>query len=173
MSLGAACGPSFGMGWDVESSGAGDGFPPGFWFLLGFRVGDGPVVVNIVHVFCFGQGVRVTQRARGGSRTAPTGEGLPHPLGNESVHAKGALTARPPFFIDMSLPRGEGEFLHGRVSFLGGIIHWGEGWIPARGRLRGTTKAWLRDPQRAIVKLTTRIEGLTLRLGGGLLLFLS
>ena len=43
MSRGAACGPSFGMGWDVESSGAGDGLPPGLWFLLGFRVGDGPV----------------------------------------------------------------------------------------------------------------------------------
>ena len=37
-------GRSSGMGLDVESSGAGDGVPPGLWFLLGFRVGDGPVV---------------------------------------------------------------------------------------------------------------------------------
>ena len=36
-------GRSSGMGLDVESSGAGDGVPPGFWFLLGFRVSDGPV----------------------------------------------------------------------------------------------------------------------------------
>ena len=36
-------GRSSGMGLDVESSGAGDGVPPGFWFLLGFRVCDGPV----------------------------------------------------------------------------------------------------------------------------------
>ena len=36
-------GRSSGMGLDVESSGAGDGLPPGFWFLLGFRVSDGPV----------------------------------------------------------------------------------------------------------------------------------
>ena len=43
MSRGAARGPPFGMGWDVESSGAGAGLPPGFWFLLGFRVCDGPV----------------------------------------------------------------------------------------------------------------------------------
>ena len=43
MSRGAACGPPFGMGWDVESSGAGDGFPPVLWFLLGLGVSDGPV----------------------------------------------------------------------------------------------------------------------------------
>ena len=36
-------GRSSGMGLDVESSGAGDGVPPVFWFLLGFRVCDGPV----------------------------------------------------------------------------------------------------------------------------------
>ena len=36
-------GRSSGMGLDVESSGAGDGVPPVFWFLLGFRVSDGPV----------------------------------------------------------------------------------------------------------------------------------
>ena len=35
---------SSGIGWDVESSGAGAGVPPGFWFLLGFRVGDWPDV---------------------------------------------------------------------------------------------------------------------------------
>ncbi len=33
----------FGMGWDVESSGAGDVVPPVFRFLLGFSVYDGPV----------------------------------------------------------------------------------------------------------------------------------
>ena len=43
MSRGAACGPPFGMGWDVESSGAGDGLPPGLWFLLGLGVCDGSV----------------------------------------------------------------------------------------------------------------------------------
>ncbi len=32
--------PPFGMGLDVESSGAGDGVPPVFWFLLGFGVSD-------------------------------------------------------------------------------------------------------------------------------------
>ena len=31
------------MGWDVESSGAGAGLPPGLWFLLGLGVSDGPV----------------------------------------------------------------------------------------------------------------------------------
>ena len=36
-------GRSSGMGLDVESSGAGDGLPPVFWFLLGFRVCDWPV----------------------------------------------------------------------------------------------------------------------------------
>ena len=43
LSRGAACGPPFGMGWDVESSGAGDGLPLGLWFLLGLGVGNWPV----------------------------------------------------------------------------------------------------------------------------------
>ena len=39
------------MGWDVESSGAGDGLPPVFWFLLGLGVCDGPVGGIIGHMY--------------------------------------------------------------------------------------------------------------------------
>ena len=96
MSRGAARGPPFGMGLDVESSRPGLWFPLGFGSSFGFRVSDGPVGVNIVQVFCFGQGVRVIfgghglmqQRrmvsfrgGQGGSRTATTGEGSPGSAG--------------------------------------------------------------------------------------------
>ena len=52
-------------------------FPLGFGTSLGLGCMTGLSGVNIVHVFCFGQGVRVTFYARGGSRTAPTGKGGP------------------------------------------------------------------------------------------------
>ena len=60
MSRGAACGPPFGMGLDVESSGAGAVVPPGLWFLLGLRVCDGPVGGEYSTCVLLGQGVRVT-----------------------------------------------------------------------------------------------------------------
>ncbi len=45
------------MGLDVESSGAGDVVPPGLWFLLGFRVCDGPVERdNSTHVLLWSRG---------------------------------------------------------------------------------------------------------------------
>ena len=52
MSRGAACGPPFGMGWDVESScGPGMGFPLGCGSSLGLGCVTGLSGVNIVHVY--------------------------------------------------------------------------------------------------------------------------
>ena len=60
MSRGAACGPPFGMGWDVESSGGPVVFP-GCWVLLwGIGVVTGLSGVNIARVFALGLGVGVT-----------------------------------------------------------------------------------------------------------------
>ena len=82
----------FGMGWDVESSGAGDVVPPVFGSSLGLGCVTGQSWGIIVHTFQLRQGVRVIfgghglmrQRrmvsfrgGQGGSRTAPTGEGSP------------------------------------------------------------------------------------------------
>ena len=85
MSRGAACGPPFGMGWDVESSGAGDGLPPVFWFLLGFRVSDGPVGGNNstgVHVWSRGS-CHSPQRAYGP---------IPFPAGGSGITLTLTLT---------------------------------------------------------------------------------
>ena len=107
MSRGAACGPPFGMGLDVESSGAGDELPPGLWFLLGFRCVTGQSGVNIVHMFCFGQGVRVTFCCRW----------------LDAAKADGEFSQRLGRFANR--PYGGGE------SRLGGGVRLQEGWIPA------------------------------------------
>ena len=65
MSRGAACGPPFGMGWDVESScGPGMWFPLCFGSSLGLGCVTGQSRVNIVHMYEYCQGVRVTPYGR-------------------------------------------------------------------------------------------------------------
>ena len=96
MSRGAACGPSFGMGLDVESSrGPGMGFPLGFGTSLDL-VCDGPVgseySTNVLlwsrgscHIWghdLMRQRRMVSFRGgQGGSRTATTGEESPGSVG--------------------------------------------------------------------------------------------
>ena len=76
MSRGAACGPPFGMGWDVESScGPGMVFPLGCGSSLALGCVTGQSEGRIVQAFTFGQGGGVTFYAQGGWRTAPTGKG--------------------------------------------------------------------------------------------------
>ena len=94
MSRGAACGPPFGMGLDVESSGAGDGVPPVFRFLLGFRCVTGQSRARIVQEFTFGQGVGVTFYVQCGSRTAPTGKGVPARRGGAPSGGMGSCLRR-------------------------------------------------------------------------------
>ena len=114
------------LGWagTLSPRWAGDGLPPGLWFLLGFRVCDEPVAGNIVQVFCFGQGVRVTF---GGmdfapvwlGRTVPTGKGVPARRGGAPsegwVHAWAHL-------IQYCLRRNDGGAAGGRG--VGEAITW-------------------------------------------------
>ena len=66
MSRGAACGPPFGMGWDVESSyGPGLGFPLGFGSSFGFRVSDWPIEGE--YSTCVQLGSRGSCHFRGGA----------------------------------------------------------------------------------------------------------
>ena len=92
MSRGAACGPPFGMGWDVESScGPGLGFPLGCGSSLGFRVCDWPVegeYSTCVHIASRGSchfwpsGITLTPSGRLGTGSSPLpteGEGTGRP----------------------------------------------------------------------------------------------
>ena len=66
------------MGLDVESSGAGDGVPPGFWFLLGFWVCDGPVESEY--------STHVLIRSRGSCHSPQRAYGpIPLPAGGDST----------------------------------------------------------------------------------------
>ena len=95
MSRGAACGPPFGMGWDVESSGAGDGFPPGLWFLLGLGVVTGLSGVNIVHVCACRQGVVVTRLGESSTPSPLRREGHPTHSVLETLRLRSGRTEFP------------------------------------------------------------------------------
>ena len=80
-----------GWGWDVESSRAGDGLPPGLWFLLGLRDDDGPVagknstdVLIVSRGWCHsvGRGSTLTPSGDLGQapRDCPYGEGTQPPF---------------------------------------------------------------------------------------------
>ena len=113
MSRRAACGPPFGMGLDVESSGAGAGLPPGLWYLLGFRVCDGPVEGK------YSTCVPIASR------------GSCHIWGTwlDAEEADGEFSRRSGRFVNRLYGGGDG-FRLGR-SRLGGGVRLQEGWIPA------------------------------------------
>ena len=151
MSRGAACGPPFGMGWDVESSGAGDGFPPVFRFLLGFRWVTGQSRARIVQAFTFGQGVRVTFVGRGhrpipflrpfdfaqGERNSPPGVWVPAYTGKTEEGAEVRAVRESPLRGRGVPARRGGAPSGGMVSCLRRKDGWGVAvWGGPRSTLR-------------------------------------